>query len=176
MPWVLIVPYYTLVFLWDHIRERSSLYLRYIDDIFIIWNDSKESFINFIKDLNTRHASIKFDYKISEEGGYFLDTTVFIDQNDKLQTKLYRKPTDRQNYLHQSSDHQPSLKPSNAYGQALRLKRICSVEEDLIRNCDHLKAYMVKRGYKPDEIDSQIQRVLDIPRSTRIKRNVDSMG
>ena len=50
--------------------------------------------------LNQQHPSVKFTYKISNEAVEFLDTTVHIDKNNQLQTKLYRKPTDRHNYFH----------------------------------------------------------------------------
>ena len=40
------------------------LYLRYIDDIFIIWNGTKEQLITFVNKLNKKHKTIKFEYKI----------------------------------------------------------------------------------------------------------------
>ena len=54
--------------------KRPIIWLRYIDDIFFIWNDSKESlklFINFCNSYaadNKMKASIKFtvDYSKSE--------------------------------------------------------------------------------------------------------------
>ena len=48
------------------ISNCCKLYLRYIDDIFLIWTDKKSNFENFIKDLNFKCPSIKFDYEISD--------------------------------------------------------------------------------------------------------------
>ena len=49
-------------FIYPAIRGLHILYLRCIDDIFIIWTGTKEGFKEFIKELNLRHPSIKFDY------------------------------------------------------------------------------------------------------------------
>ena len=75
-------------FIYPAIRGLHRLYLRYIDDIFIIWTGTKESCKEFIKELNLRHPSIKFDYTVSNKEVSFLDTIVYIDKNNKLQTKL----------------------------------------------------------------------------------------
>ena len=70
-------------FIYPAIRGLHRLYLRYIDDIFIIWTDTKERFKEFIKELNLRHPSIKFDYTISNKEVSFLDIIVYIDKNNK---------------------------------------------------------------------------------------------
>ena len=59
-----------------------------------------------------------------------------MDENNKLQTKLYRKPTDRQNYLHRKSEHSTNLKINIPHSQALRIKRICSTIEEFDKSCD----------------------------------------
>ena len=40
------------------------LYLRYTDDIFITWKGAKEQIITFTNELNKKHKTIKFEYKI----------------------------------------------------------------------------------------------------------------
>ena len=105
------------------IDAKTLLYLRFIDDIFMVWTKSEKDLIEF---LNTKHTSVKFDFKYSRQQREFLDTLVYVDNNNKLQTTLYKKPTDRQNYLYSKSEHSYSLKKSIAYSHALRIKRICS--------------------------------------------------
>ena len=67
------------------------LYLRYIDDIFIIWNEKKEQLITFINKLNKKHKKIKFEYKISFQKILSLDTMVYQYKENNLQTTPYRK-------------------------------------------------------------------------------------
>ena len=40
---------------------------RFIDNIFIIWAKYKNELKKFMKDLNTHHPSIKFDFKYSKD-------------------------------------------------------------------------------------------------------------
>ena len=82
------------------IKQISMLYLIFIDDMFMIWTKSENERKIFLK-----HPSIKFDFKYSKNKIEFLDTLVYIDQHQKLQTSLYQKPTDSQNYLHANSKH-----------------------------------------------------------------------
>ena len=49
--------------------------------------------------------SIKFDLEFSKENIEFLDILVNIDSNNRLQTTIYKKPTEWQNYLHSKSAH-----------------------------------------------------------------------
>ena len=66
--------------------------------------------LEFIKQLNTCHPTIKFDFNYSKRSVNFLDTTVYknIEQNQLL-TTIYRKPTDRRNFLHPKSAHPKTL-------------------------------------------------------------------
>ena len=118
--------YFEEKFIYPLIEAKTLLYLRFIDDMFMIWTKSENDLIGFLNELNTKHTSIKFEFKHSRQQKEFLDTLVYIDNNNKLQATLYKKPSDRQNYLHSKSEHPYSLKKSIAYSQAFRIKRICS--------------------------------------------------
>ena len=51
-----------------------------------------------------------------------------LSSNAKLITSLYSKPTDCHQYLHYGSCNPEHTKRSVVYGQALRIKRVCSQE------------------------------------------------
>ena len=93
---------HTLMFLWHNLKQKiytlsfmANLFIsKIIEDIFIIWNGTTEELILFIVDLNKKHKTIKFDYKISTKQIGFLDTMVYRDQQHKIQTTIFRKPTD----------------------------------------------------------------------------------
>ena len=74
----------------------------------------------------------------------FLGTTVCKVDN-KLRTKVYVKPTDRQIYLHNKSEHPNSTKKSIAYRQALRFNKISYNRSDLHSNCKRLLNTLVLR-------------------------------
>ena len=156
-------------YIYPRIKKHCILYLRYIDDIFMIWKGTKAEFKEFIDEINQCHLTIKFDYEIDENSINFLDTTVYKDSNYKLRTTLYKKPTDRQNYLHLKSEHPPSLKNSIPYSQALRIRKICHDDQHALENCNKLANTFEKRGYKTEQVSKQIRKALQTPRENLLK-------
>ena len=65
-----------------------------------------------MSDLYKKHPSIKFEFQYSLTKIEFLDGLVYKDHNSMLQTTIYRKQTDRQNYLDARSEHPKLLKDS----------------------------------------------------------------
>ena len=61
-------------------------------------------------------------------------------------------------------------KVSIAWGQVVRFKRICSLEEKLNNRLEQLKHCLVKRGYKEDHVDSEIERVKLIKRTVLFQK------
>jgi len=84
-------------------------------------------------------------------------------------TKLYRKPTDRQSYLNNKSYHPTSTKRGIPYSQALRMKRICTEQEELKKNLDHLNSTLLSKGYVENHIDTQFQKVLNTEREETLQ-------
>ena len=64
---------------------------------------------NAIHIYNQKHPTIKFNYKCDCKYVQFLDTLVYIDQQNKLQTTLFRKSIEGQNFLNAKSEHPYSL-------------------------------------------------------------------
>ena len=84
--------------------------------------------------------------KYSKDKIEFLDTLTYKDKNNNIQTTLYKKPTDRQNYVHSKSTHPFLLKKSIAYSQALRLKRICPAIGEYAKHTENSKKQLTKKG------------------------------
>ena len=57
--------------------KSPLLYLRYLDDILIIWPHSKEEFWNFFEILNQQDDNIKLKAIISDKSVDFLDVTMY---------------------------------------------------------------------------------------------------
>ena len=150
--------------IYPYIKEMSLLYLRYIDDIFMIWKGTKVELMTFIKEMNEKHKTIKSDFQFSPRKIAFLDTMLCKDKNNNIHTTLYRKPTDQQAFLHVKSEHPRSLKSSIPYSQTLRLKTICSTSTELDKNCAIIKQKFLDRQYKNEVLDEQIKKVDRIER------------
>ena len=91
-------------FIFPFLTNFSDFYVRFMDDNFLIQNDTKTEFDNFLKKINECDPSIKFEYEMSKIEINFLDTTVFKVDN-KLRTKVYVKPTKRKVIYHSKSEH-----------------------------------------------------------------------
>ena len=94
--------------------SKPVAWLRFIDDIFFVWNGTEESlieFLNFVKNYSsTKSMSSKIDFKdcYSDTSVAFLDTVVKL-QNGQLVTDLFNKPTASFDYVHRSSYHPQHL-------------------------------------------------------------------
>ena len=119
---------------------------RYIDDIFMIWTGTEEEFLDFFKTLNEMHPTIKFthSYNLTTRSTTFLDTEVTIDSNNNITTDLYKKETDRVQYLLPTSCHPSHIFNNIPFSLALRLVRICSNEDRLKQRMTELKYFASK--------------------------------
>ena len=143
---------------------QASLWLRYIDDIFLIWEHGQDALDSFLAHLNSCHDTIKFTAEFSQSAVNFLDTTVHINNDGSLHTDLYCKPTDAHNYLSYNSAHPEHTKKSLPYSQLLRVRRICTNLSDFDRNAVMLAGHFHRRGYPDDIIEKAI---IDVRRKDR---------
>ena len=114
-------------------RLQPLMYIRYIDDIFIIWQHGANELEEFFTHMNSSSEHIKFTTETSTKQIAFLDSLVELD-GCKISTNLHTKPTDSHNYLYYDSAHPQRCKYSIPYSQFLRIRRICTNNEDFDRN------------------------------------------
>ena len=130
---------------------QPVLYLRYIDDIFMLWQHGLTELNTFVEHLNSRVDTIKFTHETSVKAVSFLDVTVKLN-NGSLETDLYCKPTDSHDYLLYSSAHPQKCKDSIPYSQFVRIRRLCTHVEDYDGHIFTLAAHFRRREYPPDLI------------------------
>ena len=85
---------FELKYIYLYIKDKTKMFLRFLDDLFLIWTGSEQELLDFMNDLNKKHPSIKFKSKYSQTKIEFLDVLVYKDQNNMLQTTIHRKQTD----------------------------------------------------------------------------------
>ena len=102
---------------------------RYIDNCVGTASCSRGELECFINYVNNFHPAVQFTREISETGVSLLDILVFINGN-RLITSVFYKPTDSHSYLLYSSSHPNHTKQSIPFSQFLRLRRLCSEDED----------------------------------------------
>jgi hypothetical protein len=139
---------------------RPLVYIRYIDDIFIVWTNGEELLHRFIEEINQCHVSIKFTHSVSTSSVHFLDVTVSLQPGNQLTTSLYVKPTDNPSYLHWMSEHPRHMKVSIPYSMALRCRRICSETATAKNEIGKLRNKFLSRGYPAKLLDDAAKKAL----------------
>ena len=84
--------------IYPFLQGLSLFYLRFIGDAFFTWSGTKEQLTNCLNNLNKKHNSIKFEYKISQTSIIFLETGVSV-QNNKLQKFIGKTLTARTSFI-----------------------------------------------------------------------------
>ena len=156
---------------------------RFLDDIILVWRGSCELLHKFVTELNKLHPSIKFTMAHTKSDSDsscdcqtltsipFLDTSCYIEDN-KIVTDLYKKETDRNQYLLTSRCHPAHVTDNIPFSLALRIVRICTKTEDREKRFRELKDMLLARNYRTKIIDSAIERARNIPRSKALKKVV----
>ena len=106
---------------------------------------------------------------------HFLDLLITIDQN-KLETSVYSKPTDAHLYLNADSCHPKSQIRGIAKGVALRLRRICSKDEDFKTKSDEYASYLIKCGHDKEHVLEKFNEVSNLRRDEARTRRINSVG
>ena len=152
----------------------------------MVYLGSVESLHVFLTELNKIHPTIKFTMSHTvpyqkeniaqcrcdqQSSLAFLDTSCQIS-NGQIIVDLYRKETDRNQYLLTSSCHPTHVTDNIPFSLALRITRICSLPEARAKCFEELKTMLLARDYKSKLIDAAISRARRIPRLEAIKKVV----
>ena len=136
---------------------QPALWRRYIDDIFCVWTDSRESLEDFLHRLNSCHPTIHFTWTISSEGVDFLDTRIYkgsrFQQTGTLDIQTFFKPTNTFQYLHFSSSHPKGVFKGLVRGEANRFLRSNSSQETYERTLSTFRHHLLCRGYPKGFVD-----------------------
>ena len=148
---------------------KPKLWLRYVDDTFVIWSHGRNELERFLNHLNSRHPNIKFTMETELEGKLpFLDVLVIKKPTGELGHTVYRKATHTDRYLNANSNHHPAQKRTVIKTLLNRANKIAEPEY-LGQELDHLKTVLVANGYDMSEIN-RVTR----PRNTRMASTLSS--
>lgn len=155
-------------------KKKPLHYLRYLDDIWGVWDDSQEEFQAFLAVLNSHDPSITLKSETNHTHIDFLDTTVYkgprFSTTGQLDVKVFFKKTDTHALLYKSSFHPVHTFKGIVKSQLLRFWRICTQKQDFgvavgilfkslrgrgytrpfLRNC--LRIFLKQRERKQEDI------------------------
>jgi hypothetical protein len=87
-----------------------------------------------------------------------------------FETSKYRKETDKAQYLLPNSNHPSHIFKNIPFSLALRLVRICSSKENLLKRIEELKLMLLFRKYNKGVIHATIKRALEKDRGEALKK------
>ena len=150
-------------------RIKPPLYLvRFIDDIFGIFNDTYNADIFLIEYKKLRPNYIKLTSSITSDRSDVLDVTIYkghdFNNTGKLQTTLYQKPHNRFLFIPPTSFHD-NHKWIQEYVNRIRL--ICSEDTEYHKHAQNLQCQLCNRAHKTNDIQ---QYFSPKPRSDLIQR------
>jgi hypothetical protein len=150
-------------------ERKPSIWLRFLDDIFFIWDHSEEELITFFNEINNYHNTIKFTYNYSKTNATFLDVNLEKKDNCEIETSVHEKITNAHQYIEFSSCHPLSCKKGIPFSQAKRYRRITSNNNIYEKDCDKLRGYFRARNYPENIITDTITRASTLSREDTLK-------
>ena len=89
----------------------------------------------------------------------------------RISTSVYHKDTDTHNYLHYTS-YPKHCKNDIPYSQFLRLRRLCSEDDDFLQKCQEMSTFFESRGYPSDLLQNVLERVSSVTRQEALEKRV----
>ena len=136
---------------------------RYIDDVFSLWNVSKNEIQTFRELANNYDGTIKFTAEILDIEITFLDTCVYkgerFNKESKLDVRTHFKPTETFQCTHFSSCHLQGVRKCFIKGEVLRLLRTNSSKTKFEEKITLFKQRLCNRGYPDNLIDKTLSEV-----------------
>ena len=157
-------------------EEFIQAFKRYLDDCFTIWNKSEEDLKKLHTMLNSLHQNIKFTIEYNNVKLPFLDVLVY-KQDNKLNTDIFYKATDTNQYLNFNSCHPKHTKTNIPYSLARRICCIVSDPEMKTKRLNELEIFLLKQNYPKNLIAKGIEKATSLTlaelRTPKMKDNND---
>ena len=128
-----------------------EIWLRYIDDIFLVWSYPLEAFHAFLTEINSIHERIKFTAEISQHTCNFLDLTIYkspsFEKTGLLSTRIYYKPTNTFSFPLNTSYIPAHVHKGIAIGEMTRVIRNTTSPTICRKYSRKLMKHFIRRGY-----------------------------
>ena len=136
-------------------NKLPSFYKRYVDDTLALVRDHSDA-TDLLTTLNEAHPSIQFTMEAATNNRLPFIGMEIIKEDHRLETRVYRKTTNKGLLLHFQSHVNSRYKRSLLRTMLDRAKRLSSTREFLTQECKNLKGIFLKLKYQEKLIDSAI--------------------
>ena len=130
---------------------KPEIWLRYIDDIFLVWAHPLNDFHMFLAEINGIQERIRFTAEISQQACHFLDLTIYkspsFTQTGFLSTRIYYKPTNTFSFPLNTSYIPSHILRGIAIGEMTRVIRNTTSPAICKKYSRKLTKHFMRRGY-----------------------------
>ncbi|MES9973352.1 MAG: reverse transcriptase domain-containing protein [Candidatus Thiodiazotropha sp.] len=135
------------------------LYLRYVDDTFLIIEDTVEP-TEILNQFNNAHCSIRFTHEIEDNDSLsFLDVLLTKKVDGSLKRSVYRKKTWAGQYTNFHSFVPLQRKRNLVKTLAYRARNICS-DDTIVEELDFVSKALMENGYPPKFVQMHMKERL----------------
>ncbi|KAK5649280.1 hypothetical protein RI129_000309 [Pyrocoelia pectoralis] len=137
--------------------HKPTLWLRYVDDTFVIWSHGQEKLKAFLEHLNNVHPNIKFTIEIEQNDQLpFLDVLVKKKRDGRLGHTVYRKPTHTDRYINAKSHHDPSQLKSVIKTLINRSQKLADAD-NIKEEMTNIREALIKNGFHHRDIQRTLK-------------------
>ena len=151
----------------SNLNLKSSVWKRFRDDIFVLWEHGTTPLFSFIDYLNTtdKTGKIKITMEIAgDTGSEFLDLKLKINKS-KIRVDIYAKSTNSFSYTTSNACYPKNNIFNITRGIALRLRRICDDDETFEEISSEYQNYLIARSRKTSIVKKLFSEVKKKTRS-----------
>ena len=130
----IMAPNYANIYLHDYetvflnsnkFKTKIILFKRYIDDIFIIYDNENNDIDEFINGFSTSYGKLKLEITKHNQRIDFLDITIIKNLiNNKYEINLYSKPIGNTKLLNANSNHPAHIINNISKGHLVRINSL----------------------------------------------------
>uniref|UniRef100_A0A1B6C1X0 Reverse transcriptase domain-containing protein n=1 Tax=Clastoptera arizonana TaxID=38151 RepID=A0A1B6C1X0_9HEMI len=134
------------------------VWIRYVDDIFVVFNTKEYSLEEFYKNINEAHRYIKFDIEKEQNNSLpFLDILCIRNVN-KIEFDIFRKQTNNNRYILNDSNHSFQHKIASFNSMVNRLLKIPLNNIRFKKEINVIKEIAKFNGFNVNMVDNLIRK------------------
>ncbi len=158
------------------LAKLFEAYRRYLDDSLLMFGArTTEEAVSLADSLHGQLISMREGFDFTYTGAtkklVVLDIEVEITSEEVI-TRNYQKPTDKRTLLSMDSCHPTHVKSAIAYGVGLRMRRLCSRDQDFFQALRDQAWALLGRGHLEEWIRKGFAKTLMKSRDQALQRTV----
>jgi hypothetical protein len=135
-------------------------YMRYIDDIALIFEGTEEELMDFLSKVKL--GTLTINWSFSQVKKEFLDIEIMnlrLPTGSVIATRLFKKPMNKHLYIPWSSAHPLHVKKAFVKAELIRFTIVSSRVEYFAEACRSFYGNLRRRGYPPQTLENWFHQV-----------------